>query len=239
MRYEAGGEDALLAALVPPAGAAAPHSVATIFSAIQPPDVRALRLRIASMVRPRLSKDAGGGGGNKIALMRSVGAARARKKLRLWPRRLPALVLDVPSAERTATLVRDGAADVAHVSVTVADLVKKVRRLVKRGVMTGIISHGFTDNLIARRAERLLIEHVEVSSIPKIETLHKWCELLKITPANICFIGDDINDEEIIKAVGFSACPADAVDVVKNIVNVVLKTKGGEGCVRELIDLYL
>ncbi|MDQ3111566.1 MAG: HAD hydrolase family protein [Bacteroidota bacterium] len=114
-----------------------------------------------------------------------------------------------------------------------------LRRLKKRGVNTGIISHGFTTNLITRRAERLYIEHVEVSSVPKMETLKKWCDALKISPANICFIGDDINDEDIIKAVGFSACPADAVDAVKNIVNVVLTKKGGEGCVRELIDLYL
>lgn len=114
-----------------------------------------------------------------------------------------------------------------------------MRRLKKSGVNTGIISHGFSTNLILRRAERLFIEHVEVSLVPKIETLKKWCDALKISPANICFIGDDINDEEIIKAVGFSCCPADAVDAVKNIVNVVLTKKGGEGCVRELIDLYL
>jgi YrbI family 3-deoxy-D-manno-octulosonate 8-phosphate phosphatase len=114
-----------------------------------------------------------------------------------------------------------------------------VRRLNKRGIKTGIISHGFNTKLITRRAERLFIEHVEVSLVPKIETLKKWCEALNIAPANVCYIGDDINDEEIIKTVGFSACPADAVDAVKNIVNVVLSKKGGEGCVRELIDLYL
>lgn len=114
-----------------------------------------------------------------------------------------------------------------------------LRRLKKRGVNTGIISHGFNTHLINRRAERLFIEHVEVSLVPKIETLKKWCETFKISPVNICFIGDDINDEDIIKAVGFSACPADAVDAVKNMVNVVLTKKGGEGCVRELIDLYL
>jgi 3-deoxy-D-manno-octulosonate 8-phosphate phosphatase (KDO 8-P phosphatase) len=114
-----------------------------------------------------------------------------------------------------------------------------LRRLSKRGMKTGIISHGFSTALITRRAERLFIEHVEVSLVPKIETLKKWCEALKISPANVCFIGDDVNDEEIIKLVGFSACPADAVDEIKNIVNVVLTKKGGEGCVRELIDLYL
>jgi 3-deoxy-D-manno-octulosonate 8-phosphate phosphatase (KDO 8-P phosphatase) len=114
-----------------------------------------------------------------------------------------------------------------------------LRRLSKRGMKTGIISHGFSTALITRRAERLFIEHVEVSLVPKIETLKKWCEALKISPANVCFIGDDVNDEEIIKLVGFSACPADAVNEIKNIVNVVLTKKGGEGCVRELIDLYL
>jgi YrbI family 3-deoxy-D-manno-octulosonate 8-phosphate phosphatase len=114
-----------------------------------------------------------------------------------------------------------------------------IRRLRKRGILTGIISHGFNTKLIAARAERLFIGHVEVSTVPKIETLNKWCAELKISPANICFIGDDINDEEIINAVGFSACPADAVDAVKNIVHVILSKKGGEGCVRELIDLYV
>lgn len=114
-----------------------------------------------------------------------------------------------------------------------------IRRLKKRGIITGIISHGFNTKLIAARAERLFIEHVEVSSIPKLETLNKWCQALKISPANVCYIGDDINDEEIIKAAGFSACPADAVDDVKNWVNIVLTKKGGEGAVRELIDLYI
>jgi len=114
-----------------------------------------------------------------------------------------------------------------------------IRRLNKRGILTGIISHGRTNKIISMRAEVLNIGHVEVSNVPKIETLNKWCEELKISPANVCFIGDDVNDEEIIKAVGFSACPADAVDIVKSWVHVVLNKKGGEGCVRELIDLYL
>ncbi len=114
-----------------------------------------------------------------------------------------------------------------------------IRRLQRRNIQAGIISHGLTNKVIARRAEVLNIANVEVSQIPKIDTLTKWCEALQISPMNICFIGDDINDEEIIRAVGFSACPSDAVDEVKNMVHVVLSKKGGEGCVRELIDLYL
>lgn len=114
-----------------------------------------------------------------------------------------------------------------------------VRQLKQRGIETGIISHGYSSSLIQRRAERLHISHVEVSQTPKKETLTKWCETLGISFENVCFIGDDINDEDILRVVGFSACPADAVDEVKNLVHVVLTKKGGKGAVRELIDLYL
>jgi 3-deoxy-D-manno-octulosonate 8-phosphate phosphatase (KDO 8-P phosphatase) len=114
-----------------------------------------------------------------------------------------------------------------------------IRRLNKRGIKTGIISHGRTNKLIQARAEVLYIERVEVSSIPKKETLDKWCVELGITPKNVCFIGDDINDEELMREVGFAVCPADALESIKNMVHVVLSKKGGEGCIRELIDLYL
>lgn len=114
-----------------------------------------------------------------------------------------------------------------------------IRRLKQRGIHTGIISHGFLSNLITRRAERLHISHIEVSQSPKKDTMLRWCKELSITPEQVCYIGDDVNDEDIMRAVGFSACPSDAVDDVKNMVHVVLQKKGGEGCVRELIDLYI
>jgi 3-deoxy-D-manno-octulosonate 8-phosphate phosphatase (KDO 8-P phosphatase) len=115
-----------------------------------------------------------------------------------------------------------------------------VRALAKRGIATGIISHGFNTNLIQRRAERLLIERVAVDAVtPKLETLNRWCAELNITPQEVCFIGDDLNDTDIIQAVGFSACPADAVAGVKAMVHVILRAGGGAGCVRELVDEYL
>jgi 3-deoxy-D-manno-octulosonate 8-phosphate phosphatase (KDO 8-P phosphatase) len=55
----------------------------------------------------------------------------------------------------------------------------------------------------------------------------------------IAMIGDDINDLEIMKLIGFTACPKNAVQEVKNAVDIILQTNGGEGCVRELIDNYL
>ena len=56
---------------------------------------------------------------------------------------------------------------------------------------------------------------------------------------NVAYIGDDINDLEIIKEAGFSACPNDAIQLIKNEVHVILDKKGGKGCIREFIDTYI
>lgn len=111
--------------------------------------------------------------------------------------------------------------------------------LPKYGILPGIISSGFKSEMVKSRAELLKIDHFYVGRQPKIEILKEWCEELRIELSEVAMIGDDINDLSIIREVGFSACPADAVQQVKEAVSVVLSRKGGDGCVRELIDTYL
>ena len=55
----------------------------------------------------------------------------------------------------------------------------------------------------------------------------------------ISFIGDDLNDTEVLKQVGFSSTPADGVIENKKIVDYICTKEGGKGCVRELADLIL
>jgi 3-deoxy-D-manno-octulosonate 8-phosphate phosphatase (KDO 8-P phosphatase) len=114
-----------------------------------------------------------------------------------------------------------------------------IRMLNHAGFETGIISHGTNINLIQKRADIVHIKHVYCGVEPKSEVLMRWCDALEITPQQVAFIGDDVNDLSIINIVGFSACPADALPAVKNAVNVVLSRKGGDACVREWIDNYL
>ena len=111
--------------------------------------------------------------------------------------------------------------------------------LTKNDFQVAIISSGFKGEAVHQRAERLGIQHCSVSRNPKIDTLKSICKDLNIELSNVAIIGDDINDLEIMKVVGFSACPADAVNVVKSNVDVILNKKGGEGCVREFIDFYI
>jgi YrbI family 3-deoxy-D-manno-octulosonate 8-phosphate phosphatase len=111
--------------------------------------------------------------------------------------------------------------------------------LVKKGFHVGIISSGFKDVGVSARAEMLGIQRCYVGREPKIDILKKWCTELNFSLDEIAMIGDDINDLEIMRLIGFKTCPKDAVEVVKKEVDLILSKKGGEGCVREFIDNYL
>lgn len=111
--------------------------------------------------------------------------------------------------------------------------------LTKNDFQVAVISSGFKAEMVKARANMLGIQRCYVGRDNKLEILRGYCEELSLEMENVAIIGDDINDLEIMRAVGFSACPSDALEVVKNQVNVILNKKGGEGCVREFIDTYL
>ena len=56
---------------------------------------------------------------------------------------------------------------------------------------------------------------------------------------NVAYIGDDINDVDILSRAGLSAAPADAVPSAKKAAKIILQKKGGEGCIREFIENYI
>lgn len=114
-----------------------------------------------------------------------------------------------------------------------------IMALTKKDFQVGIISSGFKLEMVKSRAELLKIQHIYVGRDEKIGVLKEWCKKLDISLDNVAIIGDDINDLSIMNAVGFSACPADAVYRVKKTVDLVLSKKGGNACVREFIDHYL
>ncbi len=114
-----------------------------------------------------------------------------------------------------------------------------LKELKKKDFKVGIISSGYNKNIIQNRADLFGIQHVHVGTQPKMDTLTKWCEELNIALHNVAFIGDDINDKPVLKSVGLSACPSDAVDEIKEISQVILSKPGGGGCVREFVDRFL
>ena len=103
----------------------------------------------------------------------------------------------------------------------------------------GIISSGFSSEIVQKRAEMLQIQNCYVGREAKMSILESWITEKGLTLEQVAMIGDDINDKEVMSRIGIAVCPADAIDEIKSISHVVLKNKGGEGCIREFIDNYL
>ena len=93
--------------------------------------------------------------------------------------------------------------------------------------------------IVISRAKKLLIDDVNVGIKKKEMLLSKICKKYQINKENVAYIGDDINDLEILKQVGFSASPSDGITIVKKESDYICKSKGGEGVLREVADLII
>lgn len=109
-----------------------------------------------------------------------------------------------------------------------------VERLRAAGIETGIVS-GETSPSLAARARKLGITRVHLGIKDKLALLRS----MKAEAGTIAFLGDDVNDLEILKAVGLSACPRDAVPEVVRRVDYRCRALGGHGAFRELAELIL
>jgi len=111
-------------------------------------------------------------------------------------------------------------------------------------IKTGLISsYSSNKNLLLNNfdidkeiASHLKFDYKFIGEGSKIEILDNWLQEMNITYDNIAYIGDDINDIDIIKVAKFSACPNDAIDECKKHVDFICERGGGEGCVREFVE---
>ena len=83
------------------------------------------------------------------------------------------------------------------------------------------------------------IEHIFLKCREKSKALDSILSKVGISVEEVLFVGDDIQDISVMERVGFSACPSNAVDVVKDRSLYLCKRSGGSGAVREVIDLLL
>ncbi len=89
------------------------------------------------------------------------------------------------------------------------------------------------------RAAKLKIEHVLTGVEDKGSALESFIKKQALTMSQVAFIGDDINDLSALEKAGLAACPADAAPPNQAVAHYRCNLRGGEGCVRELIDLIL
>lgn len=89
------------------------------------------------------------------------------------------------------------------------------------------------------RASELKIKHVYLGVTDKIGAYQKIKKNLKLGDEQIAYIGDDILDVPILRKVGLPICAKDANPIARRFAKFVTKAKGGEGAVREVIDMIL
>ncbi|MBC7650215.1 MAG: HAD hydrolase family protein [Deinococcales bacterium] len=111
----------------------------------------------------------------------------------------------------------------------------------KAGIKIGIVT---TENtkMVERRAAKLKMDYLYQGKGfgGKLDAALDICQKEGITLQQVAYIGDDVNCIELLKAVGVAACPANATPKVKAINNIIqLQKNGGDGAVREFIDMIL
>lgn len=105
-------------------------------------------------------------------------------------------------------------------------------------IPVGIIT-GEQTNSVKRRADKLKVDYLYMGVTHKLPVVKQICAELAVNLSDVAYIGDDINDFEVLEAVGISACPADAPEYIKEIVKWRLKKEGGQGVFREFVEKIL
>ena len=92
---------------------------------------------------------------------------------------------------------------------------------------------------MTRRAKKLGITEVFQGVQDKVAVLTHLSEKFSIPFEQMAYMGDDVNDVAALQIVGYAAAPADCVDQVCQVVHYICRKNGGEGVVREVIDMIL
>ncbi len=113
-----------------------------------------------------------------------------------------------------------------------------IKKAIKENMLTGIIT-GATTTTITERFNVLGMKDIYLGQTNKIEAMKDYCQKNNLSLDDVLYMGDDIPDYETLKAVGFSACPSDAAPEILAICNYISDKKGGEGCVRDIVEQVL
>jgi 3-deoxy-D-manno-octulosonate 8-phosphate phosphatase (KDO 8-P phosphatase) len=113
-----------------------------------------------------------------------------------------------------------------------------VQHAVKMGYPIAIITGSYS-KVVRKRFTILGVKDIYMKSANKMAAFEDFLNKHRINPADVLFMGDDLPDFEVMKKAGFPACPADAAEEIKEMSLYTSYKKGGEGCVRDVIEQVL
>ncbi|MBU0467495.1 MAG: HAD-IIIA family hydrolase [Candidatus Omnitrophica bacterium] len=108
----------------------------------------------------------------------------------------------------------------------------------RAGIKTAIIS-ARSAGAVTSRAADLNIDKVFQDAYPKTVAYSKLLKELKVSSDEVCFVGDDLPDIVLLEKVGFAVAVKNAASEVKRSADYVTKKQGGDGAIREVVELIL
>jgi len=90
--------------------------------------------------------------------------------------------------------------------------------------------------VVMKRATKLNIKCLQGIENKK-SALINYCQKNDFELQNVAYVGNDINDKEVMEIAGTTYCPSDAHKSIQDISDNILKTKGGDGVIREILDI--
>jgi 3-deoxy-D-manno-octulosonate 8-phosphate phosphatase (KDO 8-P phosphatase) len=105
---------------------------------------------------------------------------------------------------------------------------------IKVGILTGEKT-----KIVERRANKLKVDFLYQGVTDKPGVAYQLCRHLGIEYDEVAYLGDDLNDIQLLDLVGLSACPSSAPEYIKSRVDVVLNSPGGGGAFREFVEQHV
>ena len=109
---------------------------------------------------------------------------------------------------------------------------------IKKGYKVLVISGAYSE-AVQIRLNKLGIQDVFMKVENKELLLSEYVKSNGLKKQQVLFMGDDIPDYAVMKSVGLACCPADAAPEIKHISQYISASKGGKGCVRDVIEKVL
>jgi 3-deoxy-D-manno-octulosonate 8-phosphate phosphatase (KDO 8-P phosphatase) len=106
---------------------------------------------------------------------------------------------------------------------------------IKKGYHIAVIS-GCNSKEYLKRLKLLGIKDIYLNSRSKLNNFNQFLKKYDLDKSDVLFMGDDIPDYKVMKEAGISVCPSDADSEIKELASYISDKKGGEGCVRDVIE---
>lgn len=151
-------------------------------------------------------------------------------------RYIKVILMDVDGVMTTGEIVYDSrGVEIKHFNAHDGLAIKLARAA---GIKTGIISSRESGTIRTRAAE-LKMDYLYLGRYDKLTALRELQEAVQVVSEHICFIGDDLPDIPIMKEVGLSVAVKNATEMTKSFAQYVSHKPGGEGAVREVVEIIL